>query len=90
MRKKVFLITGAAGEVGHALVKDLAREQSNELVTMDLEPLPADIQGMSYHVQGDILDKAIFARLISEYEIDTIFHLAALLSMKWDTEAPGG
>ena len=33
-------------------------------------------------IQGDILDKALLSRLISEYEIVTIYHLAALLSTR--------
>ena len=82
MRKKVFLITGAAGEVGHALVKQLAEEGTHELVTLDLESLPEDIGGASYHVQGDLQETAILSRLVSEYEIEAIFHLAALLSTR--------
>jgi len=31
---------------------------------------------------GDILDKSLLSRLVSEYEIDTIYHLAALLSTR--------
>ena len=34
------------------------------------------------HIQGDILDRAILDRLVAEYEIDTIYHLAALLSTR--------
>lgn len=82
MRKKVLLITGAAGEVGHALTKQLAEAQTHDLVTLDLEPLPEDIKGVSYHVQGDLKDGAALARLVSEYEIEAIFHLAALLSTR--------
>lgn len=80
MRKKVILITGASGEVGHALVKHLAAEQNNQLLTMDLRPLPTDIQELTTHVEGDLLNKILLTRLVSEYEVDAIFHLAALLS----------
>jgi nucleoside-diphosphate-sugar epimerase len=34
------------------------------------------------HVQGDLMDQALLARLVSEYEIGTIYHLAALLSTR--------
>ena len=80
MRKKVILITGAAGEVGHDLVKRLGGNGDVELLTLDLQPLPADVAGYSTHVIGDILNANMLARLVSQYEIDTIFHLAALLS----------
>jgi nucleoside-diphosphate-sugar epimerase len=82
MRKKVVMVTGAAGELGHALVKELAADESNRVVTLDLQDLPGDIIGASVHVQGDILDRSLLARLISEYEIDIIYHLAALLSTR--------
>jgi nucleoside-diphosphate-sugar epimerase len=37
---------------------------------------------LSTHIQGDILDESLLARLVSEYEFETIFHLAALLSTR--------
>ena len=80
MRKKVILITGAAGEVGQSLVKYLAESNGTPLLTLDIRELPAEMKGMSTHLVGDILDKNLFARLIADYEIDRIYHLAALLS----------
>lgn len=82
MRKKVILITGASGEIGQALINKFADEGSYDLLTIDLHALPRDLDGRSTHIQGDILDKKLFARLVTEFEIDTIFHLAALLSTR--------
>ncbi|MEW5987760.1 MAG: NAD-dependent epimerase/dehydratase family protein [Chloroflexota bacterium] len=82
MRKKVILITGAGGEVGDALIHQLAEANKHPLLTLDLRPLPADLKGLSTHIEGDILDDTLLSRLISEYEIDTIYHLAALLSTR--------
>ena len=82
MRKKVILITGAAGEIGQSLMKKLANSQPIPLLTFDLAPLPAEIAHLSTHVQGNILDEHQFARLVSEYEFEMIFHLAALLSTR--------
>lgn len=82
MRKKVILITGASGEIGQALIEKLADQGNNHLITLDLRLLPADIDQHVTHVQGDISDKSLLARLVSEYEIDTIYHLAALLSTR--------
>lgn len=82
MRKKGTLVTGAAGELGHALVAALAAEGDSQLVTLDLKPLPGDVQGHGEHLEGDIQDSSLLARIISEYEIDTIYHLAALLSTR--------
>lgn len=80
MRKKVTLITGASGEIGLALINSLS--QDHQLLTLDLHPLPANIQGHSTHIIGDILDRNLFARLVTEYEFDAIYHLAALLSTR--------
>jgi nucleoside-diphosphate-sugar epimerase len=82
MRKTAVLITGAAGELGQSLVKAMGKEKTNQMITLDLQSLPEDIQGQSLHFEGDILDRNLLARLISEYEIDKIFHLAALLSTR--------
>ena len=40
MRKKVFLITGASGEIGQALVKSLAEQNEMPIITLDIAPLP--------------------------------------------------
>ncbi len=82
MRKKVILITGAAGEIGTALVQSLALDKSNEIITLDLNPLELEDETLATHIQADLLNKGVLARLVSEYEIDTIYHLAALLSTR--------
>ncbi len=82
MRKRVVLITGAAGEIGQALVVKLAARDQSHLLTLDLKTLPEEIQPLVRHVKGDILDTALLARLVSEYEVDVIYHLAALLSTR--------
>jgi threonine 3-dehydrogenase len=82
MRKKVVLITGAAGEIGQALIKSLALSGSNHVLSLDLHDLPPEMSGYSTHIQGDVLDRNLFARLVTEYDFDVIFHLAALLSTR--------
>jgi len=82
MRRRVALITGASGEVGQALVKALAGQGNNRLLTLDLHPLPDDTADLATHVEGDLLDEYLLTRLVSEYEIDVIYHLAALLSTR--------
>jgi len=82
MRKRVIFITGASGEVGQALLSALAQNSQSQLLTMDLHPLPPHLRALSTHVEGDLLNMRLLARLVSEYEIDTIYHLAALLSTR--------
>ncbi len=82
MRKKAIFITGASGEVGHALIKHLAEDGNNRLVTIDIRPLPPDVRSLATHFEGDLLNTRLLARLVTEYEIDVIYHMAALLSTR--------
>jgi len=82
MRKRVTLITGASGEVGLALIKNLSETDHTDLITLDVLPLPEGYSGYSSHIQGDILDKSLLNRLVSEFEVVAIFHMAALLSTR--------
>jgi len=82
MRKKATLITGVVGEVGQALVKTLSEQGDSVILTIDIRPAPEDIAHLTTHFQGDILDKSLLNRLVSQYEITTIYHLAALLSTR--------
>jgi len=82
MRKRVILITGAAGEIGQALIRNYLEEDKADLLTLDLQALPDELRGVSTHIVGDVLDEKLFARLVTEFEIDIIFHMAALLSTR--------
>lgn len=82
MRKKAVLITGASGEVGHALIRRLAEDGASRLVSVDIRPLPEDVRSHATHFEGDLLNTRLLARLVTEYEIDVIFHMAALLSTR--------
>jgi len=82
MRKKAILITGASGEIGQALVKSEAELGEFPILTLDIQPLDEEVRKLVTPIQGDILDKALLSRLISEYEIVTLYHLAALLSTR--------
>lgn len=82
MRKKVILITGASGEIGQALVNSLCEQNELAVITLDIAPVNESAHPNVLHLQGDILDKALLSRLVSEYEIDTVYHLAALLSTR--------
>jgi nucleoside-diphosphate-sugar epimerase len=82
MRKKGTLITGAAGEIGDSLIRNLAHQGEDRIVTLDLRPLTGEYLSSVTHIQGDIMDQSLLARLVSEYEIGTIYHLAALLSTR--------
>jgi nucleoside-diphosphate-sugar epimerase len=82
MRKRTILITGASGEIGQALIRALSDRNSHQLLTLDLHALPPETKALTTHIEGDILDEYLLGRLVSQYEFDAIYHLAALLSTR--------
>ena len=83
MRKPVIFITGANGEIGHGLITQLAGSGGRQIVTLDLAPLdPALRPLVQREFIGSILDAGLLERILSEFEVDLIFHLAALLSTR--------
>ena len=83
MRKPAIFITGANGEIGHGLITRLAEDGSRQLVSLDLAPLDSDLKGLvQREFIGSILDAGLLERILSEFEVDMIFHLAALLSSR--------
>ena len=83
MRKPVVLITGAGGEIGHGLIGQLAAGGRRPVITLDVNPLdPALTPMVQREFTGSITDKSLLERVLSEVEVETIFHLAALLSTR--------
>lgn len=80
MPKRTVLITGASGEIGQALIKSLSGDELTTLVSVDLKPLPDELKEKSTHYVGDLLDKELLSLLEEKYDINLIFHLAAVLS----------
>jgi threonine 3-dehydrogenase len=82
MRKPVIFITGAGGEIGHGLINRLAAS-GRPIVTLDLAPLdPALARLVQREFLGSILDAGLLERILAEFEVDLVFHLAALLSTR--------
>ena len=83
MRKEVVLITGANGEMGHGLISHLSCQDDINIVALDVSPLDDSLKQLcGKFIQGDILDTMLLGRLVAEYEIRTIYHLASILSTK--------
>lgn len=83
MRKSVVLITGAGGEIGHGLISRLSESASASIVALDLNPLePMQARMVHREFTGSVNDARLLDRILSEFEISTVFHLAALLSTR--------
>jgi threonine 3-dehydrogenase len=83
VRKPVVLITGAGGEIGHGLINRLAADQARGIVTLDLNPLdPALTARVQREITGSVLDRGLLERVLAEFEVQLVFHLAALLSTR--------
>jgi nucleoside-diphosphate-sugar epimerase len=83
-RNPSVLITGASGEIGHGLIVRLsASDPGRPVVTLDLNPLHSELSPrVRQQFLGSILDTQLLERIIAEYEVDRVYHLAALLSTR--------
>jgi threonine 3-dehydrogenase len=83
LRKPVVLITGASGEIGHDLITSLAGNGSHSVITLDVKGLEPELAKLvQREFVGSILDTNLLDRVLAEFEVDHIFHLAALLSTR--------
>ena len=83
IRQRVVLITGAGGEIGHSLVERLGNDSTRPVITLDLNLLAAGLLSrVRTHFLGSILDGELLDRILSEYQVERIYHLAALLSTR--------
>jgi nucleoside-diphosphate-sugar epimerase len=76
------LVIGSAGQIGSELVPALREKYggNNVIATGRRTPLPDTIKNSGSVIYLDALDKDSIAKVIFEYEIDTIFHMASILS----------
>jgi CDP-glucose 4,6-dehydratase len=76
------LVTGADGLLGAWLVKALLERGGRVVALRRDEPVVTalSVMGLSDRVDvvwGDICDEGLIARLLAEYEVESVFHLAA-------------
>ena len=73
MRRKIILITGANGEIGHGLINALHTKGMDNIVALDLHPISEFIENKILEgVIGNILDTNLLEQINSEYEIKEI------------------
>lgn len=76
------LVTGATGLLGGWVVEELVRRRASvvALVRDEVPNCYFRLQGLERHctvVRGEVADLALLERVLLEYEIDAVFHLAA-------------
>ncbi len=83
MSLKTILITGASGEMGHGLISHLAASGSVRIITIDLYPPEKELEAKCHKVYtGDVKDFPLLQSITATYDLDAIYHLAAVLSTK--------
>lgn len=83
MTPRTILITGASGEIGHGLITRLSEQGRDRILTLDLHAPADELRVRCYRsITGDIADTALLENLAAAYDLDAIYHLAALLSTK--------
>ena len=83
IRKPVVLVTGAGGEIGHGLITRIAAEGRYQILALDLRPIDPELAAMCTDViVGNILDMNLLEQVGAQYQIVSIFHLAAMLSTR--------
>ncbi len=76
------LVIGAAGQIGSELVPFLRKKYGNDnvIATGRKTPLPDVIKNSGPVIYLDALERNRLSEVLYEYEIDTIFHMASILS----------
>jgi len=77
------LVTGAAGEIGHGLVRALSKDPNVQVIAADIRDPGKKIRKHldDLHL-GDICDRSFVDQIVTMHEITEIVHLAALLSTR--------
>ncbi len=81
-RDRSVLVTGASGFLGAWLVRDLLGAEANVVCLVrdwvpQSELFRSNIIEKVSTVRGDIADQGLLERLLGEYEVEVVFHLAA-------------
>ncbi len=83
MTPKTLLITGASGEVAHGLITHFAEAGNVRVIAVDLHPPEKELEVKCYQFfTGDVLDYSILQNIAATYDLDAVYHLAAVLSTK--------
>ena len=92
-----FLITGGAGFIGSAVIRNIIHNTSDSVLNLDkltyagnLESL-ADVSGSRRYefVHGDVCDRALLGNIFARFKPDIVMHLAAESHVDRSIDGPG-
>ncbi|MEZ4828368.1 MAG: NAD-dependent epimerase/dehydratase family protein [Bacteroidia bacterium] len=84
-KNKRILVIGALGQIGSELTSTLAEKYGNDAVVATDIRVPDHLMEFRF-LKLDILDKDALFQLVREYNIGTIYNLAAILSAKGEQQ----
>ncbi|MDD5501849.1 MAG: NAD-dependent epimerase/dehydratase family protein [Candidatus Thermoplasmatota archaeon] len=80
---KNILVTGALGQIGSELVVELRKKYGrNSVVASDLKTPDPEVMKEGPYEIVDVTSRTSIENVVDKHKIDTIFHLAAILSAK--------
>jgi len=85
MANKTFLITGGAGFIGSAVVRELIQNSTHRVVNVDKLTYAGNLESLVNvetseryaFVQADICDASAMQQLFEQHQPDVVMHLAA-------------
>jgi nucleoside-diphosphate-sugar epimerase len=87
IRSRRILVTGATGQIGTELIPELRKRYGKEnVLAAGHSRAPNETLRSGPFANLDATQKEDFARLVKEYDIDTIYHLAGILSAKGEMD----
>ena len=80
-----FLITGGAGFIGSAVIRFLIKETAHRVLNLAKLTCVGNLESFAsipdnsrrQFVQGDVCDRTLVSKLLSEFDPDVVMHLAA-------------
>lgn len=87
--KRVF-ITGATGLVGKCLTNELIQRGANPVILVrdGVADMWQFVETCTI-IRGDVRDQALLERVLNEYDIDNVYHLAAQADVTFANDHPG-